>query len=107
MKKIMLFFSVLIFFSACSGPTFKERIIDDISSKMNTGICEDIPKGALINEVVVGDITPIGDSGLIDVSFSIQFDTGQEIKKQEGALLYSKRGNRYKLEKIGGCKYGI
>lgn len=107
MKKNMLFFSILVFFSACSGPTFKERIVDDISSKMNTGICEDIPKGALINEVVVGDITPIGDSGLIDVSFSIQFDNGQETKKKEGALLYSKQGNRYKLEKIGGCKYGI
>jgi hypothetical protein len=104
--KLLAFLLVVSALSACvKQMSFQEQIVHDIVSKMNTGICEDIPKGAMLKNVVVGEITPIGDTGLIDVAFEYDLELREGSEPKKGALLYSKTGNVYVLEAIGSCDY--
>lgn len=89
-----------------AGSSFDDQIINDVEHNMGTGICESIPEGSLISNVKVGEITPIGDSGLIDVSVEFDYFVKTEKNHHKGALLYSLIDNNRKLESIGGCDYG-
>ncbi|MFK7908914.1 MAG: hypothetical protein AB8B69_27545 [Chitinophagales bacterium] len=89
-----------------AGSSFDDQIINDVEHNMGTGICENIPEGSLISNVKVGEITPIGDSGLIDVSVEFDYFIKTEKNHHKGALLYSLIDNNRKLESIGGCDYG-
>lgn len=91
---------------ACSGAGgFEGQIIKDVTSKMGTGICDSIPAGSVIKNVQVGEIVPIGETGLIDVTIEFDFENSGQTRHYEGALLYSKAGSRYFLEALGGCDY--
>lgn len=85
--------------------SFEEQIVQDVSSKMGTGICEGIPAGATISNVEVGEIVPIGETGLIDVTIDFDYSQGGSTEHHHGAVLYSKQGSRYSLQALGGCDW--
>jgi len=91
----------------CCGPkkTFHEQIKDDVASKFGTLPCDSVPRKSTISNIVVGEIVPIGNTGLIDVTIEFDFESAGVKAHQKDALLYSKVGESYTLEKIGGCEY--
>ncbi len=102
--------STIVFFLivavACGKKmTFEEQITNDVVSKMGTGICDSIPAGSTIKNVKIGEITPIGETGLVDVSLEFDFEKDQTTTHKKGAVLYSKQGSTYYLEALGGCEY--
>lgn len=105
LKASLMIIAIGTFCGCGKKMTFEEQIANDVSTKMGTGICESIPKGSTISNVKVGEIAPIGDTGLIDVSLAFDYENGGEKKHHESAVLYSKQGSRYDLEALGGCDY--
>ena len=95
MKKVicqLMIGLIVVFVSSCGKKiTFEEQIEKDVYEKISSGYCESdkIAKDAEIKNLQIGEITPIGDTGMIDVS--LEFDvvgpdgTEQHIKK---AMLY-------------------
>lgn len=103
---ILLLFIASIY--ACgSGNTFKDQIIEDVSSKMGTGICDSIPMASNITNVVVGEIVDIGGTGMTDVTIEFDYENNGDRKHHKGAILYIKEGSRYKLAALGGCEYDM
>lgn len=92
-------------YSCGETKTFEQQITDDVVSKMGTGICDSIPNGANITNVKIGEIVPIGETGLIDVSLEFDYEINQKTTHKKEAVLYSKAGNSYRLEALGGCDY--
>lgn len=93
-------------FKGCgSDVSFPDQIKNDVVSKMGTGICDSIPAGSVIKNVVVGEITPIERTPLIDVAIEYDFECNNETTHKSGAVLYSKQGSTYYLEALGGCEY--
>src|SRR5688572_18388296 len=110
MKKYVFYITSMAFIliTACSqSVSFNDQIVNDISSLMGTGICDSIPEGSTISNIVVGEIVPIGETGMIDVSMEFDHEQDGVRKHQKGAMLYTKSGNVHKLEAIGGCDYGV
>ena len=73
--------------------------------KLPSGICDSIPKGAIISNIVVGEIVDIGLQGMTDVSYELDYESSGVKKHHKSALLYIKRGSNYKLASMGGCEY--
>lgn len=91
---------------ACGAKrTFNEQINDDVLAKMGHVPCDSVPLDATVSNVTVGEIVPIGDTGLIDVTIEFDYQVDNRKLHKKDALLYSKSGNTYTLEKIGGCEY--
>ncbi len=91
----------LVFISSCGKKmTFEEQIEKDVYEKISTGYCESdsIPKDAEIKNFQLGEITPIGETGMIDVSleFDVVNSDGTE-KHMKKAMLYLKNGNGEKM----------
>jgi len=97
--------STCIIIIACNNQSFEDQIKNDISSKLATGICDSIPKGSIISNIVVGEIVDIGLQGMTDVSYELDFEHNGTKKHRSSAMLYIKQGSRYKLASIGGCEY--
>ena len=76
--------------------TFQEQIKQDVFDKIENGYCDadKIPKGTEIRNFKIGEITPIGDSGMIDVAleFDVTDTDGNEQHITE-AMLYLESGN--------------
>lgn len=94
---------------ACSeSVSFEEQIIQDINNYIPSGICEEIPKGTVISNVEVGEITPIEGMGMIDVSYSFDYVIDGKEGHKESAMLYLEDGGRKKLASFGGdCDYKL
>jgi hypothetical protein len=99
-----LLLSGLLLFG-CSTPSFEDQIKNDIMSKMATGICDSIPKGAVISNIKVGEIVDIGLDGMTDVSIEFDFEKDGITKHHSSAMLYLKKGNTYKLGALGACDW--
>lgn len=103
MKTILstLFLSFLL--CACGQKmTFEEQIINDIETKIPSGICDKFPKGTVLSNIKVGEIVDIGLDGMTDVSYEFDYTiAGAETKHEKSALLYLKRGNSYVLASMG------
>lgn len=106
-KKYLLYLTmgVFLFLSCEDGPSFDKLIIQDVKDQMATGICEDIPAGAEISNIVIGEIIPIKGLGLIDVSISFDYKVKAVEKNFSTTLLYSSEGKTKKLQSIGRCSY--
>lgn len=101
----LLFLGFLL--SAC-GPqmTFEEQIVNDIQTKVPSGICKSFPIGTIISNIKVGEIVDIGIDGMTDVSYEFDYEINGEKGHQESALLYLKQGSSYVLAAMGGdCDY--
>jgi len=55
---ILLGLFTLLF--ACNSQSFEDQIKNDLNIKLPSGICDSIPKGATISNIVVGEIVDIG-----------------------------------------------
>lgn len=86
--------------------TFEEQIINDLSTKLPSGTCEGFPKGTIISNIKVGKITDIGLDGMTDVSYELDYEINGVKEHKTGAMLYLKRGSRYKLA-VMGCASDI
>jgi len=106
MKKVIYILAIgltTLLIGACgSKMTFEDQIKKDIYDKISSGYCEadNISKDAEIKNLKIGDITPIGDTGMIDVAleFDMVNSDGTE-QHMEEAMLYleSKKGGRKML----------
>ncbi len=98
---------ILLGFVGCSpGMTFEEQIINDLTTKLPTGTCDGYPKGTLVSNVEVGEIVDIGLDGMTDVSYTLTYEVDGVKKDTSGAMLYLKRGSKYRLA-IMGCDSDI
>jgi len=106
MKSYLSFLILSVFLLiSCSNQSFEDQIKKDLTTKIPSGICDSIPKGATITNIIVGDIVDIGLQGMTDVSYELDYNSNGVIKHHKSALLYIKRGSRYTLASMGGCEY--
>ncbi len=103
---IILFTSTFYFISCSSGMTFEEQIINDLSTKLPSGTCDGYPKGTIISNIKVGKIVDIGLDGMTDVSYELSYEINGVKKDTSSAMLYLKRGSKYKLA-VMGCDSDI
>jgi len=85
--------------------TFEEQIKQDVYEKISAGYCESdsIAKDSKIKNFQIGEITPIGETGMIDVS--LEFDvvnSGGTEKHVKEAMLYLEKGNGEKMLAVFG-----
>lgn len=99
--------ALAILLYSCGGQTFEEQIKSDITGKMATGICDSIPQGAIISNIKVGEIVDIGMQGMTDVSIEFDYEKNGVTKHHSSAMLYLKKGSRYKLAALGGCEFDM
>jgi hypothetical protein len=112
MKKIiypLLIGLTAVFTSSCgSNMTFEEQIKQDVYEKISSGYCEadKIAKDAEIKNLQIGEITPIGDTGMIDVSldFDVVDSDGTERHVKE-AMLYLENSNGGRKMLAIFCEY--
>lgn len=80
--------------------TFEEQIEQEVYEKISAGYCisDSIPKDSEIKNFQLGEITPIGETGLIDVSleFDVANSNGTE-KHMKKAMLYLETGSNKKM----------
>lgn len=103
--RVLIIGLISFFLFQCEGTSFNDQIIGDVTSKMATGICDSIPRGSTITNVLVGEIVDIGLQGMTDVSIEFDYETNGNKKHHSSALLYIKKGSSYKLAAIGGCEF--
>lgn len=102
LSNILLMSLILL---ACSGQSFEDQIKNDLLIKLPSGICDSIPKGANISNIVIGEIVDIGMQGMTDVSYELDYESNGTTKHHKSAMLYIKRGSSYTLASLGGCEY--
>lgn len=82
----------IVFISSCGKKmTFEEQIEKDVYEKISAGYCENdsIPKNSEIINFQLGEITPIGETGMIDVSLEFDVVNSDGIEKHmKKAMLY-------------------
>lgn len=99
---LFILLALSLYCLACSsGMTFEEQIINDLSTKLPSGTCDNYPKGTIITNVRVGEIVDIGLDGMTDVSYSLTYEFNGVKKDTSSAMLYLKRGSKYKLAVMG------
>ena len=99
MKRIIyiLIISSIFLISSCGKKmTFEDQIKQDVYEKIASGYCETdkIGKDAEIKNLQIGEITPIGDTGMIDVSLEFDVTDIDGVEKHIiDSMLYLKKGN--------------
>ncbi len=97
----------MLCFSSCKpSMTFEQQIINDLATKLPSGNCEGYPKGTKISNIVVGEIIDIGIDGMTDVSYELDYEIDGVVAHKSGAMLYLKRGSKYRLA-VMGCESDI
>lgn len=104
MKKIlyplMIGLTVMLFNACDKKMTFEEQIEQDVYEKIAKGYCasDSIAKDSEIKNLQIGEITPIGETGMIDVSleFDVVSSDGTE-KHMKDAMLYLENGSGKKM----------
>ncbi len=112
MKKIILpliIALIAITISSCGKKmTFEDQIKKDVYEKIASGYCvgDKIAKDTEIKNFKIGEITPIGDTGMIDVAleFDIIGSDGTE-QHMEKAMLYLENGSDERKKLAIFCDY--
>lgn len=108
MIKIKPILALVLLLTACQNKvSFEEQIVNDLKTKVPTGICDSIPQGAVISNIVVGEVVDIGVQGMTDVSYELDYEVDGVKKHHKAALLYLKNGSNYKLAAMGGCEFQL
>lgn len=98
----------LVLTSCGQKMSFEEQIINDLQTKIPSGICDEFPKGTILTNIQVGEIVDIGIDGMTDVTYEFDYEINGEKKHKKSALLYLKRGSSYVLASMGGdCDYEL
>ena len=102
---LMLGLTVVLINSCGKKMTFEEQIEQDVYEKISAGYCESdsIAKDSEIKNFQIGEITPIGETGMIDVSleFDVVNSDGAE-KHVEYAMLYLENESGNKMLAVFG-----
>ena len=106
----MIGLAVLALNSCGKKMTFEEKIENDVYEKIAAGYCESdsIARNAEIKNFQIGEITPIGETGMIDVS--LEFDVVSEgtEKHVKDTMLYLENGSgKKKLAVFGDYDYRV
>ncbi|HZV68607.1 MAG TPA: hypothetical protein VFG10_03655 [Saprospiraceae bacterium] len=102
MKKLLLLSICGMFIISCGQKmTFEDQIMNDIKTKIPSGICKEFPKGTILSNIKIGEIVDIGLNGMTDVSYEFDYEINNEKKHKVSALLYIKTGNTYALGSMG------
>lgn len=96
---------IFIFFACGSRVSFEDQIKNDLSTKLPAGICDGIAKGAVISNILVGEIVDIGLQGMTDVTYELDYEVSGVTIHHKAALLYIKSGSSYTLASMGGCEF--
>lgn len=109
MKKLIYLFVIgltLVLVNSCGKKmTFKDQIEQDVYAKISAGFCEkdSIPRNSKIKNLQIGQITPIGDTGMIDVSLEFDVVNSDGTNKHvKDAMLYLENKNGKKTLAIFG-----
>lgn len=109
---MQLHFNHLIFLAGslltCKNDSFTQTVIIDVTENMGTGICDSIPAGSTITNVIVGDVKTISESptaDVLDVGVEFDFIYLDITKHRKTSLIYLKRYSKYKLAAMGDCEY--
>lgn len=107
MKQFIYLILAIGFFASCgSGMSLEEQAKADLLRLLPSGICDDIPTGTVLSNVVIGEIVDIGLQGMTDVSYTMDVTINGTVDQRESAMLYIKQGSRYTLASLGGnCDY--
>ena len=106
---LMIGLTVMMFNSCGKKMTFEEQIKQDVYEKISAGYCESdsIAKDSEIKNLQIGDITPIGKTGMIDVS--IEFDVvnsdGTDKHVKDAMLYLENRSGKKMLAVFGDYDY--
>lgn len=88
---------IFLFINSCGNKmTFKDQVKQDVYEKISSGYCENdsIAKEADIKNLQIGEITPIGETGMIDVSLEFDvIESDGNKRHMEKAMLYLENGN--------------
>jgi hypothetical protein len=88
--------------------SFEDQIMNDIKTKIPSGICKEFPKGTVLSNIKIGEIVDIGLNGMTDVSYDFDYEINGGKKHKGSALLYIKTGNSYELASMGSdCEYEL
>ena len=102
---LMIGLTVILINSCDKKMTFEEQIEQDVYEKISAGYCESdsIAKDSEIKNLQIGKITPIGDTGMIDVSleFDVVNSDGTD-KHVKDAMLYLENGSGKKMLAVFG-----
>lgn len=109
MKKVFSGLLLVFLMISCSPKTsFEDQIVNDIKTKIPSGICKEFPKGTILSNIKVGEIVDIGLNGMTDVTYEFDYEISGEKKHKKSALLYLKSGSTYRLASMGSdCDYEL
>jgi len=101
---LIIVLAVLALNSCGKKMTFEEQIQNDVYEKIAAGYCESdsIARNAEIKNFQIGEITPIGETGMIDVSLEFDVVLDGTEKHVKDAMLYLENGNGKKILAIFG-----
>ncbi len=101
---LMIGLTVLVINSCGKKMTFEEQIQKDVYEKIAAGYCESdsIASDAEIKNFQIGEITPIGETGMIDVSLEFDVVSNGTEKHVKDAMLYLENGNGKKMLAVFG-----
>lgn len=107
MKQFIYLVLAVGFLASCgSSMTLEDQAKADLLRLLPSGICDDIPAGTSLSNVVIGEIVDIGMNGMTDVSYTMDVTINGEVDQRESAMLYIKKGGKYTLASLGGsCAY--
>ncbi|WP_157821932.1 hypothetical protein [Tenacibaculum sp. Bg11-29] len=112
MKKIVYSLMIVLFImfaNSCGKKmTFEDQIKKDVYEKISNGYCKakKIAKNAKIKNLTIGEITPIGDTGMIDVSLEFDVIDSEGVEQHiKEAMLYLEKENKSRKMLAIFCDY--
>lgn len=85
--------------------TFEDQIIRDVQTYAATGICDHIPAGSDIQDIQIGTISTLEETGLIRVRVDFDVVSGSLVQRITETMLYTQHEKEYTLESMSGCRY--
>ena len=105
--KYLLLLTFLSVLSSCDS-SFQDQSINDIKTKIPSGICTELPKGTHLSNIVLGKIIDIGLDGMTGVSYKFDYEINGHAKHKISALRYIKSGYKYIFASMGSdCDYEL
>jgi hypothetical protein len=105
MREMFMITFIIVAIGCVEKKTFEDQVKEDLMKSVKAKKCELISESAVLSNIVVGAVTPIGDTGLIDVETSFDYKDGNASGHLNWALLYvAANGGDKVLREVGSCK---
>lgn len=94
--------------SCQSRKTFREQMINEIHTKITSGICSNFPSGIILSNIKLGELVNVDHEGMTDLTYEFDYELNGIKKHQNSALVRLKRGRIYRLVALGSyCNFSI